>query len=39
VSSITAGLFPPSSSVVGVRFTAAALATILPILTLPVKNI
>ena len=37
--SIMAGLLPPSSKVVGVKFSAAALATILPILTLPVKNI
>ena len=33
------GLFPPSSSVIGVKFFAASLATIFPTLVLPVKKI
>ena len=38
VSSIIQGFLPPSTSVIGVRVYAAAAATILPILTLPVKK-
>ena len=33
------GLFPPSSSVIGVKFFAASLATIYPTLVLTVKKI
>jgi hypothetical protein len=33
------GFLPPSSRVVGVKFTAAAFATIFPTSILPVKNI
>ena len=33
------GLFPPSSKVIGVRYSAAALATFFPMLVLPVKKI
>ena len=39
VSSIIHGFFPPNSKVTGVKFGAAALATILPTATLPVKKI
>ena len=39
VSSTIHGFLPPSSRVVGVKFTAANLATIFPKLTLPVKYI
>jgi hypothetical protein len=39
VSSTIHGFFPPSSRVVGVKLIAAALATIFPTSTLPVKNI
>ena len=39
VSSTIHGFFPPSSRVVGVKLIAAALATIFPTPTLPVKNI
>src|SRR5580658_1162153 len=38
VSSTRAGLIPPSSSTTGVKFSAAALATILPTVVLPVKK-
>jgi len=39
VSSTTQGFFPPNSSVVGVKFLAAAAAMIFPTPILPVKNI
>ena len=39
VSSIIQGFFPPNSNVIGVRYSAAALATIFPTATLPVKKI
>ena len=38
-SSTIHGLFPPNSKVVGVRNSAAALATIFPTIVLPVKKI
>ena len=38
VSSTSAGFMPPSSSRTGVRFSAAARATILPTKVLPVKK-
>lgn len=37
-SSTITGHFPPSSSVTGVKFSAAAFATILPTETLPVES-
>ena len=39
VSSTIQGFFPPNSNVTGVRFSAAAFATIFPTGTLPVKKI